>query len=768
MIAKSKLAMLVLLPALAFAQKRVVGTVVDAETNEGLPAANVRVVGTMNGATTNEDGRFELFLPRVPASLAVRYLGYESDTLRIRAQTPEAVTIRLEPATYALGGLEVSGEDPAVALMRLVIAKKRAMYGRISSFRAEAFSRFTLYRRGQLVHLREQISETYWRPGGGAREVVLTERRQPARAQAFRFAGPMPVVNLYDDEVDIRGIRFVGPTAPDALDAYTFRLGPERVLDGRPAVDVYASPRDPLRSALAGRLVVLTDSLVVAEAQLRPTWFATLPPPILDWSERFVQQFEPSPEGVWLPVNLRREGFVEFGRAGVNYPRAQFEQVSRLALHVPDQPGPDSLFAGAQRRFVLPFGERRQYLFRGSPSGLVPLSARETEALEQMPASMSLRRAFFPTGFLTQYVQVRLEETPQDQGAPPGRRSFGPFERVLAWYNRVDGVHLGLRQTLRPVDRTELDIGAGVAGLVGSDDVERRPTLRAEGRYRLGSVTFRAGGFDDAVPAYASAVYARSANTIPTYLGLADYFDYVRRQRLYVGAEARTGLFTLEAQLVTDEDRSISRGTTYEGWWITDGQRENPPVDEGQFTTARTTASLGWAGSQFSLSWTRDLTSGRFDQLDAEFRLSAPTFFRRRPDPQRADLWLRAGTSRGNLPTQRIRAVDGSIGAYTSFGGLRSKRGLPYTGNRYAGLFWRYDFGTVPFERMGLYSLSARSLRLALGGGHVWTDGGRASPTSGHHELTLSAGNLFGYPLWLHLTRRLDTPATLVGFSIRN
>ncbi|MFN9325658.1 MAG: carboxypeptidase-like regulatory domain-containing protein, partial [Flavobacteriales bacterium] len=47
-----------MLPALAFGQGQVTGTVTDSRTRAPLPFVNVLLEGTTVGATTGEDGRF--------------------------------------------------------------------------------------------------------------------------------------------------------------------------------------------------------------------------------------------------------------------------------------------------------------------------------------------------------------------------------------------------------------------------------------------------------------------------------------------------------------------------------------------------------------------------------------------------------------------------------------------------------------------------------------------------------------------------------------
>ena len=62
--------------SMAFAQKRVSGTVTEAETGEPLPGASVKVQGTTVGTVTNIDGKFEMTnVPSSAKTLVISFMG---------------------------------------------------------------------------------------------------------------------------------------------------------------------------------------------------------------------------------------------------------------------------------------------------------------------------------------------------------------------------------------------------------------------------------------------------------------------------------------------------------------------------------------------------------------------------------------------------------------------------------------------------------------------------------------------------------------------
>ena len=87
-------------------------------------------------------------------------------------------------------------------------------------------------------------------------------------------------------------------------------------------------------------------------------------------------------------------------------------------------------------------------------------------------------------------------------------------------------------------------------------------------------------------------------------------------------------------------------------------------------------------------------------------------------DP-RAPILRRLGSGLGSSKwldlSDRVRTVDGSLGFFRPFGGLRTLDGYPYEGEKYLGLFWEHNFRTVPFEILGLRGLARRQARQHAG-----------------------------------------------------
>jgi TonB-dependent SusC/RagA subfamily outer membrane receptor len=92
----------------AWAQFTVIGTVIDANTDEPLISVNIFHPATSNGASTNADGEFTLELPGQNATLRISYIGYTTQEVEVSASNSE-ITVALEPSVSDLEELVVTG-----------------------------------------------------------------------------------------------------------------------------------------------------------------------------------------------------------------------------------------------------------------------------------------------------------------------------------------------------------------------------------------------------------------------------------------------------------------------------------------------------------------------------------------------------------------------------------------------------------------------------------------------------------------------------------
>ncbi|QXD15974.1 DUF5686 and carboxypeptidase regulatory-like domain-containing protein [Rhodocaloribacter litoris] len=780
-----------------FGQVLVEGTVRDAATGEPLPAANVHVEGTYRGTITNEDGWYALRLDGLPAVLVVRYIGYATQRRTLRPGDAGRQDFDLEPVAYELDEVVVTGEDPAVEIMRQVIARKQQWRAALQRYRAEVYNRFTLENDTGIVSIVESLTEAFWDRERGAREVVRARRRTSNLDFEAFLPAAFFVENLYDDDVEVAGYRLIGVTHPDALRHYRFTLEGTRVLDDRTVYDIAVRPAGRLKSAFEGRVAVLDEAFALVEAELRPGEAFLFPPPVRAYEVTYRQQFSRFGGDFWLPVDFRSEALLKIDVQGLlTFPLIRIRQVARFTNYEVNGPLPDTLYRKIAYLTIDSVAVAADTLL-DRPGVAVPLSGREAGAYATIDSTMTLEKAYRPRGPLAFLVKVEQEDDAGRRGRTGRDRGLRPSLQPELWYNRVDEAHLAL----------------GLGATVG-----RHLALRALGGYKTGPNRWTYGGEvelrggtrgrgwlalryrDNIEPRFPYQIHERFFNSFGVLTGGTDYFDYYGNEKWTARAGYHLPFAATRIEVRYNRERhfSVERTTGYSLIGSGADPRPNPAVEEGRLRSLGVRlvfpvrAHPGDDDLPLPLGGQRrvqlqiehsdpGLLGSDFDftrlWLLAEWRFE--TFFRRRLLPMALDVRVVAATHTGTLPPQRYAVVEAAGGLWQTFGGLRTLESRPYEGERVLALFWEHHFRTVPFELLGLRRLAGAGLGLIVHGGHARTFVSAARrdelaatlgftprrPEGFHHELGLSLNGLFGL-FRIDVTKRLDAPGLTAGLGL--
>lgn len=770
------------------AQGVITGKVTDVSTGEPLPAANVVIEGTFSGTITNEDGHYALRVDHFPATLIFRYIGYATRQFTLNQDADRPLDVALEPVAYELGEVVVTGEDPAIAIMRRVIERKQVWRQALETFEAEAYTRFTLANDTGIVSIVESLSSVFWDNDRGMKEIVRS-KRQTANVQFDEFLPAAHFVsNLYDDDIEISGYNFIGVTHPDALDHYHFRLKGTRRIDDQTVYDISVESKSRFATAFVGEVAVLDSVYALLDVALRPGEAFLFPPPIREYNVTFFQQFSSFGQAFWLPVDFRSDMELKIDFQGLlTFPAFKIRQVSRLTEYQVNVPVPDSLFKQEEYLVVDSAAvEADTLLDRGG--AVVPLETREVRAYETIDSTRTLAEAYQPSGPLAHLARIQTDDNEDsDENDGTGGRIFGIDLKPKLWFNRVEGVHGSLHGS-RNIGRLRIQAGGGWSS-------ELEPNRNISGLF---SAVLRTGPRERGLLAlsyefgtdtrYRSRYYTRPVTSVYLLLSGNDYFDYYWRRKLKARVEYRFASLpaTTSAAFTKEWPDGLEANTGYYLFGRHDILPPNPAVPPLDLTSGtlrlvigQDVTTLGITGRRYaSLEVERGVTHAEENiwftryALDAEW--SMPTFLRRRLLPAMLYIHLTAGTSEDKLPLQRYGTIDGRLGPYSPFGTLRTRTGRPYEGDTYLGIFWEHHFRTIPFEMLGLYGLAKRGYGIILHGGHArtWLSGdnffSEAEAQVGsipfHHEIGASINGIFGL-FRLDVTKRIDAPGMTVGFA---
>lgn len=767
----------------AFSQSEINGTVFDIKTGEPLPSATILIQDTFRGTITNLEGDFFLRVDDLPVSILVRYIGYDSELIHLNNVSQTPLKIGLTPAISELDEIVVTARDPGLSIMERVIARKQLWRVGLDNYKVNSYTRQSLGTDTSIVSITESSSVAYWHNLHGHREIQLSARQTMNLSEDENLSGVRYLPNFYDDDIEIAGYNVIGITNPNALRYYDFKLINTSYMDGKPVYIIEVIPKRKLQPLFEGTVFILGREYAMLEVDLKPNSVVTFPPPIQDFNMSYKQQFNNYNSQYWLPVDMRIEGRIQIGMVGLRFPAMNFKQVSRLSDYVVNSSIPDSIF------------DNQNWFTRADSTALrdeiqiiqqIPLTAEERDAYESIDSTKTIEDAFKPEGFLARMIDS------DEENAGNSRLSY--LNKIVpnglspnARYNRVEGFHLGLRYE-QWFEKLKFNFNSFGGYSFNSDQWDYGLILNKRLIHLSNSSINAVAGYENISESmFSSKLYNRGMNSISAVIGGDDYFDYYRVEKIYssiivnnlipklnltigVNRERHQNFENLEMNNFSLLRRQANLRTNFE---IEQGILQSLSLEIGYNISPK---NFGFAGQRQLKAFVEisdDQIGSDYNFVKYEFSLdwNFDTFYQRRLFSNKFDVHVSAGTSTGNLPFQRYGSIDGSLSNFTPFGTLRSRRNIPYAGDKYWLFLAEHNFRTIPFELIGLNALVDRGWGIILYGGAGQTFSDRNDIpgfylTEGvHTELGISLNSVFGI-MRIDFTKRIDTTGSFIGISL--
>ena len=256
---------LLCLPAFAQEPQLLRGLVLDADTRQPVPNAQVGIAGNKLGTSTNQEGRFVLRVPAAYAGteLAVALLGYRPYARPLPPLPGPELRIELKTSPTSLSTVAVSSS--VTAIIKEAVARIPRNYPvrptRLTGFFRESDDNLA---NGAYDYLGEGIllvqKPPYQHPSEEGQVQILEERRVDLRDTSRRYQA-LPRIEW-----------FAGPLVPHRFDFvhnraefirasqfknYQYRLTPQTTFQGRPVYVIAFGPRPGTdRANFAGELYI--------------------------------------------------------------------------------------------------------------------------------------------------------------------------------------------------------------------------------------------------------------------------------------------------------------------------------------------------------------------------------------------------------------------------------------------------------------------------------------------------------------------------------
>lgn len=332
------------------AQVFVVSGKITDEKHQGLPFSSVMVKGTTQGTNANADGFYTLKLQSGTYELVYQYVGYKKKIERVVVDDNKTHNVNLASESYELKEVVIKdGEDPAYAVIRQAIKKRKFYLNEVNAFTCKAYIKGlqrlvnfpkkmaklinTINTSGEkldstllgVVYLSESETKYHFRKPSDEKEIMFSSKVSgDNKAFSFNQVSDMKF-NMYENLITLDGLSdrpFISPISENALFSYRYKLLGTTFEDGKMLNKIQITPKRKTDPCFRGIIYVQENSWRVHSADV----FLTKDAKIDFVDTLFIKQLNaPVKDTTWMPVSLNMTfNFKIFGFVGDGYFNAIF------------------------------------------------------------------------------------------------------------------------------------------------------------------------------------------------------------------------------------------------------------------------------------------------------------------------------------------------------------------------------------------------------------------------------------------------------------
>ncbi len=279
------------------------GQIIDDDTEEGLPFADVYFEGTTVGVSSDMDGFYEIYLDEAADSISVSAMGYQTSTKKISTASEQTINFRMKSSDFALDVVEVvAGENPANAIVRGIIAnKKRNRISSLESYECEAYSKLEIdldniekLRNTKLMkpfdfifenvdsisdekpylpaYIQEKIYRIYYtEQQRNPKEIISAQKVSGVGNQTVNelLDNVQADYDVYDNWIEILEKPFASPFSKNGLFYYEYYIMDSTMVHDQKAIKLKFKPKRKQENTFYGTFWVMKDSYAIHRLDMR-------------------------------------------------------------------------------------------------------------------------------------------------------------------------------------------------------------------------------------------------------------------------------------------------------------------------------------------------------------------------------------------------------------------------------------------------------------------------------------------------------------------
>lgn len=328
----------------------VVSGKISDERHQGLPFSSVMVKGTTHGTNANADGFYTIKLQAGTYELVYQYVGYKKKIETVVVKDNITKNVSLSSESYELKEVVIKdGEDPAYAVIRQAIKKRKHYLNEVNAFTCKAYIKGlqrlvnfpkkmaklinTINTSGEkldstllgVVYLSESETKYHFRKPSDEKEIMFSSKVSgDNKAFSFNQVSDMKF-NVYENLITLDGLSdrpFISPISENALFSYRYKLLGTTFEDGKMLNKIEIIPKRKTDPCFRGIIYIQENTWRVHSADVYLTKDAKI-----DFVDTlFIKQLNaPVKDSTWMPVSLNMTfNFKIFGFVGDGYFNAVF------------------------------------------------------------------------------------------------------------------------------------------------------------------------------------------------------------------------------------------------------------------------------------------------------------------------------------------------------------------------------------------------------------------------------------------------------------
>ena len=304
------------------------GKLTDTKKN-ALPFASVVVKGTTIGTNSNADGLYSIKIPAGTYEIIFQYIGYKKEVQSITLNADTKLDAVLTDDSYQLKEVTVTlGEDPAYAVIRQAIKKRKYYLNQVNSYTCKAYIK-GLQRLKEIpknintllkmtgggntidstmlgvVYLSESESKFHFRKPNDEKEIMYSSKVSgDSKAFSWNQLSDMKF-NFYENLVYIDGLSdrpFISPINENAFLSYKYHLLGTSFEDGKMINKIEVLPKRKTDPCFHGIIYIQENTWRIHSVDMYLTKDAKI-----DFVDTLKVKQLHAPiigDSIWMPINF--------------------------------------------------------------------------------------------------------------------------------------------------------------------------------------------------------------------------------------------------------------------------------------------------------------------------------------------------------------------------------------------------------------------------------------------------------------------------------